>query len=86
MLIDILASVTGILMSLAYYPEALEIIKNKSSKNVSRLSYGLFALGTTTWLVYGIIIKSLPVILGFALGVVGSWLVLILTFVYGKKK
>jgi uncharacterized protein with PQ loop repeat len=86
MLIEVLASIMGIIMSLGYYPQAYSIWKKKSAGNVSKLSYIIFAIGTTTWLAYGILINSLTIILSFGLGVIGSWLVLILTFVYRKKK
>jgi MtN3 and saliva related transmembrane protein len=86
MIIEVLASIMGIIMSLGYYPQAYKILKHKSAKNVSLLSFIIFAIGTVTWLVYGIIINSIAIILGFALGVIGSWLVLILILVYDKKK
>jgi MtN3 and saliva related transmembrane protein len=86
MIIEILASIMGVIMSLGYYPQAYSILKNKSAKNVSKMSYGIFAIGTTTWLIYGILIKSWTIIVSFGLGVLGSWLVFILTFVYRKKK
>jgi len=85
MIIEILASITGIIMSLGYYPQAYSILKSKSAKNVSKLSYIIFAVGTTTWLIYGILINSLTIILSFSLGMIGSWLVLILTWIYRKK-
>ncbi|MEK6830115.1 MAG: SemiSWEET family transporter [Nanoarchaeota archaeon] len=84
-IIKILATVMGIIMSLGYFPQAYKIYKNKSSKNISILSYIIFSLGTLTWLIYGISINDLPIILGFILGVIGSWLVLILTLIYNKK-
>jgi MtN3 and saliva related transmembrane protein len=86
MILDILATITGIMLSLGYYPQAYHIFKNKSSKNISLTSYILFSLGTLTWLIYGISINSTPIILSFALGVIGSWTVLILTLIYRKKK
>jgi uncharacterized protein with PQ loop repeat len=86
MIIEIMASIMGIIMSLGYYPQAYNILKNNSAKNVSKLSYTIFAVGTTTWLMYGILINNLTIILSFSLGVIGSWLVLILTLIYRKKK
>lgn len=86
MILELLASIMGILMSLGYYPQAYKIIKNKSSKNISLISYTLFSLGTLTWFIYGLSINSLPIIISFSLGVIGSWLVLILSIIYRKKK
>ncbi|MGV8087397.1 MAG: SemiSWEET family sugar transporter [Candidatus Woesearchaeota archaeon] len=86
MIIDILATVVGILMSLGYYPQAYKILKSKSSKDISITSYSIFSIGTLIWFIYGIVINSLPIIFSFALGVIGSWLVLILLIIYHKKK
>jgi uncharacterized protein with PQ loop repeat len=38
MLIEVLASIMGIVMSLGYYPQAYNIWKKKSAGNVSKLS------------------------------------------------
>lgn len=85
--LEILTTITGIVMSMSYYPQAYLILKNKSSKNVSLVSYLIFGVGTLIWTIYGIVIMNWVVILGFALGTVGSWLVIILYFVYrGSEK
>ena len=72
-------------MSLGYYSQAYKIYKNKSSINVSIITFIIFGIGTLSWLFYGFIINDLQIIIGFVLGVIGSWLVLILAFVYKKK-
>ena len=84
MLIQILATVLGIMMSLAYYPQAYRIWKNKSAKNVSTATYAIFSVGTTTWLIYGFYLRDLPIILSFLLGVIGSWTVLALSIIYRR--
>ncbi|MGV8141031.1 MAG: SemiSWEET family transporter [Candidatus Woesearchaeota archaeon] len=84
-ILEILTTVMGIVMSLAYFPQAYKIFKNKSSESISIISYCIFALGTSTWLVYGILTKSWIIILSFIPGVIGSWLVLILTVRYINK-
>jgi MtN3 and saliva related transmembrane protein len=86
MILEFLTTIVGIVMSLAYFPQAYKIFKNKSAKNISITSYSIFALGTAIWVIYGITIKSWIIILSFIPGVIGSWLVLILTLVYRKKK
>jgi MtN3 and saliva related transmembrane protein len=80
------ATVTGIIMSFGYYSQAYKIYKKKSAKDVSLLSYIIFSFGTLVWLLYGIIIRDLTIILGFSLGVIGSWLVLFLLIIKRNKK
>lgn len=75
----------GIVMSLGYYPQAYKIWKNKTAVNISIPAFVIFSLGTLTWFIYGIIMGDKPIILSFALGVVGAWAVLILTLIYKNK-
>jgi len=81
----ILTTIVGTLMSIGYYPQAYNIWKNKSAKNVSILTFAIFALGTIIWTIYGILVKDMTVIITFSIGVIGSWLVLILTLIYRNK-
>jgi MtN3 and saliva related transmembrane protein len=84
--IKVVATIMGIIMSLGYFPQAYKIYKNKSSKDISLLAFVIFSLGTLTWFIYGLTMKDWPIILGFILGVIGSWLILILSLIYRKKK
>lgn len=82
MIISYLATIMGVVISWGYYFQAYNIIKNKSAKNVSLASYVIFALGTLTWLAYGLYLMDWTIIIGFIFGVIGSWLVLVLMFLY----
>jgi len=84
--IKVIATIMGIIMSLGYFPQAYKVYKNKSSKDISLLAFVIFSLGTLTWFIYGLALKDIPIILGFILGVIGSWLVLILSLIYRNKK
>lgn len=86
MVFEILVTVLGILMSLAYYPQAYKIYKNKTSGDISLLTYIIFSIGTTVWFLWGVITSSLPIILGFFFGMIGSNLVLILSIHYKNSK
>ena len=84
--IRVFATIMGVILSLGYFPQAYKVYKNKSSKDISLLAFVIFSLGTLTWFIYGLVFKDLPIILGFVVGVIGSWLVLILSLVYRKKR
>lgn len=81
-----LASIMGVVLSLGYYFQAYSIIKKRSAEGVSLSSYIIFAVGTLTWLVYGIALRDLSIITGFFFGVIGSWFVLILMLIYRNKR
>ena len=82
--IELLASIMGVLMSLAYFPQAHKIFKNKSSKNLSFHSYLTFAIGTFIWAIYGIYKHDYIIVTSFTLGVIGSWSVLLGILLYRK--
>ena len=81
-----LTIIFGILMSVGHFPQAYTMFRNKTGNNVSLLTYGVFALGTTVWLIYGISRMETPIIASYAPGVIGSWLVVFLRLYYGDKK
>ena len=82
---EIFVTLVGVLMSLGYYPQIYKIIKTKSAKDVSLISYIIFSFGTTTWFIYGIVKKDPIIFFGFIFGVIGSILVLFLKIFYKKK-
>ncbi len=85
MIIQALATITGVLMSLGYYPQAWKIWKTKSAKDISVPAFIIFSIGTASWLAYGLYLNDITIILSFGLGVVGSWTILILSMVYRKS-
>jgi len=85
MIITALATITGILMSLGYYPQAYKIWRSKSAQDISIPAFCIFAFGTSTWLLYGIYLNDWTIVSGFGLGVVGSWTILILALIYRRS-
>jgi MtN3 and saliva related transmembrane protein len=81
---QIFVTIMGVVMSLGYYPQAYTIWKNKSAANISIPAFIIFSLGTLTWFIYGIVLNDRPIIISFALGVIGSWAVFILALIYKK--
>lgn len=78
-------TIVGMAMSFAYYPQAYQMFKNKSANGVSLLSYFIFGFGTFVFTIYGFLMKDIVLILSFGFGVIGSWLVIFLIFLYKNK-
>ena len=80
----ILATITGIIMSLGHFPQALKIIKNKSSRDVSLTTYIVFTIGVFVWFFYGLSIFDIPLLVANGVAVVGCSFVLVVYFKYRK--
>ena len=59
----ILGLVAGACTTVSFFPQLVKAAKSRSTKDVSLLMYAVFTLGIALWLVYGVLIDSLPVIL-----------------------
>lgn len=84
--LTVLATVFGILMSIANFPQAYKIFTTKSAKDISPVTYAIFASGSVVWLMYGIEIMNYPIIWSYGPGTVSATLVLVGWFMYGRKK
>lgn len=65
-------SVVGIATGAAYVPQALKIWKRRSSEDVSLLTYLLFFLGQSVYLLYGVRFHQTPIVIGMAANMVGN--------------
>lgn len=51
----------------AYIPQALKTLKTKKTQDISFWTYLVLVIGVFGWLVYGILLKNLPIILANSL-------------------
>ena len=68
----------AILTTIAFVPQALHSWRTRDLSGISLPMYALFTLGVALWLGYGLVINSLPVIVGNAITLVLASLVLCL--------
>ncbi len=61
----------------AFLPQAIKVYQTKSTKDISLYMFLIFTIGVLSWLIYGIIIKDLPVILANAVTLILSFFILI---------
>jgi len=72
----------GLLTTMAFVPQVLQIYKTKSAKDVSLAMFLLFTLGVAMWLVYGIITNSFPVVAANSVTLALSGVILYFKFRY----
>lgn len=51
------------LTTLAYFPQFIKVWKSRSARDISLRMYAMMSAGVFLWLVYGIRLRSLPIIL-----------------------
>jgi len=61
-LADSIGMVAAVLTTIAYIPQVVKIYRTKSARDVSFRMFSLLATGVSLWLVYGIMMRSGPLI------------------------
>jgi MtN3 and saliva related transmembrane protein len=80
--ITALGFVAGTLTTAAFVPQVAKIWQSKSANDISWAMFIIFTTGVALWLVYGIIIVSLPLIITNGITLVLSVLILALKWRY----
>lgn len=78
----IIGFIAAILTTGAFLPQAIKIIKTKKTEDISLIMYSILTAGVFLWLIYGILIKSLPVIVANGITFVFVLTILILKMKY----
>jgi len=80
---DLIGSGAALLTTLAFVPQALHSWRTRDLSGISLPMYGLFTLGVALWLIYGLLLGSLPIIAANAVTLSLASLVLILKIRHG---
>jgi MtN3 and saliva related transmembrane protein len=59
---EVIGIIAGALSCTTFLPQVIKTWKSKSTKDVSLTMFLIASAGTTLWLVYGIMIKSISII------------------------
>jgi len=70
------------LTTVAFVPQAVKIIKTKSTKDISLFMYIIFVVGITCWLLYGILTLDYPIIYSNVMSIVLATTILIYKIIY----
>jgi MtN3 and saliva related transmembrane protein len=76
--ITLLGLAAGSLTTVAFVPQVAKIWRTQSADDVSLIMFLLFSTGLLLWLMYGVAIRSLPVIISNAITLVFSVAILFL--------
>ncbi|MEO8007253.1 MAG: SemiSWEET transporter [Betaproteobacteria bacterium] len=62
-MIDGIGLLAGLLTTTAFIPQVWKIYRTKSGNDISARMISLFSVGLVLWLIYGILLRSLPLII-----------------------
>lgn len=82
---NFLGFTAAILTTLALVPQLVKIIKTKSVNDISLGMFSMFFIGVTLWLVYGLLIKSPPLIVANFVSMIMNMAILAYKFKYAEK-
>jgi len=83
--IDYLGFAAGLITTISFVPQLVRIYRTRSGRDISVWMMLLFGAGISLWLIYGAIIKSLPIIAANAITLVLVLAILVLKFYYARK-
>ncbi|MCX7880440.1 MAG: SemiSWEET transporter [Ignavibacteria bacterium] len=82
---QVVGTIAALLTTSAFLPQAIKIIKTKSTNDISLFMYLILSIGILLWLIYGIIIGEFPIIFANSIGFTFTFSILVLKIRYGKK-
>jgi MtN3 and saliva related transmembrane protein len=85
-MIDLLGLLAGALTTIAFVPQLLKLYATKSGKDVSARMFLIFSTGVILWLLYGILIRSAPIIIANSLTLLMSLIILALKLRYSRSQ
>jgi MtN3 and saliva related transmembrane protein len=82
---DIIGYTACFLTVINLIPQLIKIIKNKSSKNISVVSYTILSLGLILWAIYGFMKKDIVLIVTNCLSVFITILIIFSIFYFKEE-
>ncbi|ELR73754.1 hypothetical protein C900_01364 [Fulvivirga imtechensis AK7] len=61
-LIEVIGLTAGSLTTISFLPQVIKTWKTRSAKDLSLSMFMIFWFGVLLWLIYGILIKNIPIV------------------------
>jgi len=82
-MITIVGLVAAVFTTFSFVPQALKIIKTRETSNISLLMCISLETGIFLWLIYGILIKNIPIVVANGVTLIFTSVVLALKIKFG---
>lgn len=78
----IIGILAGILCTISFIPQVIKIFRTKQARDLSLVTFIVFFIGIALWLIYGLLIKELPIILANVVGLILVLLIIVMKVKY----
>ncbi|RED50653.1 SemiSWEET transporter [Seonamhaeicola aphaedonensis] len=82
--IEIIGLIAAVLTTAAFLPQVYKTWKTKDVESFSLPMFLIFFIGILFWLIYGILVKSIAMILANSITIISSFLLLYFKIKYSK--
>lgn len=83
--VEVIGSCAGFLTTVAFLPQAVQTWRSKSVRDISLASYLCLVSGVSTWIIYGTMIGSWPVIIANVVSLAIQLPIVIMKLYYGRR-
>jgi MtN3 and saliva related transmembrane protein len=83
--VNAIGMVAAVCTTVSFVPQLIRVWQLRSAREISLMMFLVFSLGVFLWLVYGVLIHSLPVILANAVTLALSLAILALKVRFGSR-
>jgi len=80
---DLIGFMAAVICSISMTPQVIKIYRTKKTQDLSLGAFSVLATGLFLWLVYGLLIHSIPIVAGNAIGVSITLYIIIMKILHG---
>ena len=77
--------VAGFLTTLAFVPQAWQIWRTRSARDISASTFSVFTIGIVLWVIYGVLKAEWPIVLWNAITLGLAVAILVMKFKFEKR-
>ena len=78
----ILGLIAGALTTISFVPQVIQVVKTRSTRDISLGMYIVLFIGISCWLIYGILIEALPLIIANTISAILALIILIYKIIF----
>jgi len=83
-IVMLIGAVAGFCTTISFLPQMIKVHRTKSAHDLSLSMFVIFAFGVSSWLVYGVLTESVPIIAANCVTLLFCGYILFMRVKYGK--